>query len=44
MKSFGLIIFGAVCLLIVAKLFPRFFLLALMLYAGLVYLRSALVI
>lgn len=40
MKALGLFILGAIGLLIVAKLFPRLFVLGLVVYGGLVYFRS----
>lgn len=41
MKAFGLFILGAIGLLVVAKLFPRLFVLCLIVYGGLVYFRSS---
>ena len=40
MKTFGLIVLGAIGTLIAAKLFPRLFVLGLVVYGGLVYFRS----
>ena len=44
MKALGLFILGAIGVLIVAKLFPRFFVLCLIVYGSLVYFRSSLVL
>jgi hypothetical protein len=40
MKTLGLIVLGAIGTLIVAKLFPRLFILGLIVYGSLVYFRS----